>query len=125
MSHIQNMRVQAMVNTDFRKVIETGQHMQVALMSIPPGGEIGEEVHQDSDQVLYIIDGAGTAVLDGMSTIFNSGDLVIVPAGMRHNFITQDGNAMKLIVTYSPPHHPNGTVHTTKADSDAAAKAGS
>ena len=114
MAQIENMRMQAMVNTDFRKVIATGQHIQVVIMSVPADSEVGEEVHTDSDQLLYLIDGMGTVVLDGVASDFNSGDLVFVPAGTRHNFITKDGNAMKIITTYSPPHHPDGFVEATK-----------
>ncbi len=124
MSYIPNLRVQTMTNTNFRKVIETGQHIQAVIMSIPPGGEIGEEVHEFSDQVLYLIDGAGTVVLNGVPSDFNSGDMVIVPAGTRHNFITKDGTDMKIITVYSPPHHPDGLVQATKADADAAAASG-
>lgn len=120
MGFIKNLRQQAMVNTYFRQVLETGPHTQVVIMSIPPGGEIGEEVHPDNDQVLYLIDGAGKAILDGTESVFESGDLVLVPAGMKHNFITNDGTDMKILTTYSPPHHPDGTVHQTKAEADAA-----
>lgn len=116
MAQVENMRMQAMVNTNFRKVIATGQHIQVVIMSVPPDSDVGEEVHTDSDQVLYLIDGAGTAVLDGVASDFNSGDLVFVPAGTRHNFITKDGNEMKIITTYSPPHHPDGFVQPTKGE---------
>lgn len=115
MAHIQNLRVQALSNTNFKKVLETGQYMQVELMSVPHEGEVGEEVHPDSDQLLYLIDGAGTAVLDGVASDFNSGDLVLVPAGTRHNFITKDGQDMKMLVVYSPPHHPDGLVESVKA----------
>ncbi|MGH7157332.1 MAG: cupin domain-containing protein [Candidatus Saccharimonadales bacterium] len=115
MAQVENMRMQAMVNNNFRQVIATGQHIQVVIMSVPPDSDVGEEVHTDSDQILYLVDGAGTAVLDGVASDFNSGDLVFVPAGTMHNFITKDGNAMKIITTYSPPHHPDGDVQATRA----------
>ena len=120
MAQFKNVRQQVMVNTNFRQVLETGPHTQVVMMSIPPGGEIGEEVHPDNDQVLYLIDGAGQVILDGQASDFNSGDLVLVPAGTKHNFITSDGTDMKIITMYSPPHHPDGTVHATKADANRA-----
>jgi mannose-6-phosphate isomerase-like protein (cupin superfamily) len=89
-------------------------------MSIPPGGEIGEEVHSGNDQVLYLAEGTGQVVLKGQPADYNTGDLVLVPAGTKHNFITKGDTAMKIITTYSPPHHPDGTIHKTKAEADLA-----
>jgi len=120
MAKINNLLQQAKANSYFRQVLETGKHTQVVIMSIPPGGEIGEEVHPDNDQVLYLVDGAGQVVLEGQAADFNVGDLVLVPSGTKHNFISKDDAAMKIITTYSPPHHPDGTVHKTKAEADAA-----
>lgn len=120
MAQIKNILQQAKDNQYFRQVLETGKNTQVVIMSIPPGGEIGEEVHPDNDQVLYLADGAGQVVLEGQPADFNSGDLVLVPAGTKHNFVTKGDAPMKIITTYSPPHHPDGTVHKTKAEADAA-----
>jgi mannose-6-phosphate isomerase-like protein (cupin superfamily) len=89
-------------------------------MSIPPGGEIGLEAHPDNDQVLYLVGGAGKVVLDGKESAFETGDLVLVKAGVKHNFVTVGKDPMKIITTYSPPHHPPGTVHKTKAEADQA-----
>lgn len=118
--HINDILNQSKDNEFFRHVLATGKNTQVVIMSIPPGGEIGEEVHPDNDQVLYLVEGAGQVVLDGQASDYNAGDLVLVPAGTKHNFITKGEAAMKIITTYSPPHHPDGTIHKTKAEADAA-----
>lgn len=120
MAQIINISQQAKSNDNFRKVLATGQHTQVVIMSIPAGGEIGEEVHPDNDQVLYLVEGAGEAMVNDETTSFSAGDLILVPAGAKHNVKTVGEAAMKIITTYSPPHHPDGTIHATKADADAA-----
>lgn len=120
MPHVSNIVGQAIENDYFRRVLETGKHTQVVIMSIPAGGEIGEEVHEDNDQILLLIEGRGTVILDGDEAEFKTGDLVLVPAGARHNFVTEGDSPMKIVTTYSPPHHPAGTVHETKAEADAA-----
>jgi mannose-6-phosphate isomerase-like protein (cupin superfamily) len=114
--HLENLTQQAKDNSYFRHVLATGGYTQVVIMSIPPGGEIGEEVHSDTDQILYLVEGAGQVILDGESADFSVGDLVLVTAGTRHNFKTVGETAMKIITAYSPPHHPDGTIHKTKAD---------
>jgi mannose-6-phosphate isomerase-like protein (cupin superfamily) len=120
MAHIGNLLQLARDNTSFRSVVATGGKTQVVVMSIDPGSEIGEEVHPDNDQVLLLVSGQGRVVLEGEESPFNEGEAVLVPAGTRHNFITEGDQAMKIITTYSPPHHPEGTVHATKADAEAA-----
>ena len=120
MNHIKNIENQAIQNQYFRQVLATGKNVQVVIMSIPPGGKIGEETHTDNDQTLYLVEGDGLAVINGQESAFKAGDLVLVPAGTKHNFITKGEAAMKIITTYSPPHHPDGTVHKTKAEADAA-----
>jgi mannose-6-phosphate isomerase-like protein (cupin superfamily) len=111
---------QARDNDDFRREVMTGPHSQVVLMSVEPGGEIGEEVHDDVDQVLVFVDGTGEAVLGGDSRSVEPGDLVFVPAGTRHNFVNRGDTALKLYTVYSPPEHAAGTVHHTKEEADAA-----
>jgi len=120
MAQIKNITQQAKDNTYFRQVLATGKKVQVVIMSILPGGEIGSETHPDNDQTLYLVQGSGQVVLDGQAADFNSGDLVVVPAGTLHNFITKGSEPMKIITTYSPPHHPDGTIHKTKAEADTA-----
>lgn len=120
MAHIKNILAQAKDNQYFRQVLATGKKVQVVIMSIPAGGEIGEETHPDNDQTLLLIDGTGQVVLNGQATDYEAGDLVLVPAGTKHNFLSKGDAPMKIITTYSPPHHPDGTVHKTKAEADAA-----
>jgi mannose-6-phosphate isomerase-like protein (cupin superfamily) len=109
-------------NDAFRREVMTADHQQVVLMTIPPGGEIGEEVHPDTDQSLVFVDGEGEAVLDGETTPVRANDLVLVRAGMRHNFVNTGPEPLRLVTTYAPPHHPPGTVHRTKEEADAAEK---
>jgi mannose-6-phosphate isomerase-like protein (cupin superfamily) len=116
-AHLKNLTQQAKNNGYFRHVLATGGQTQVVIMSIPPGGDIGEEVHADTDQVLYLVEGAGQVILEGEPADFRVGDLVLVTAGTRHNFKTVGETAMKIITAYSPAHHPDGTIHKTKADS--------
>lgn len=107
-------------NDAFRRVVLTGEYEQVVVMTIPPGGAIGEEVHQDTDQVLAFIDGEGEARLDGETSQFGANDLVFVRAGIRHDFINTGAGPLRLVTVYAPPHHAPGTVHQTKAEADAA-----
>lgn len=107
-------------NDAFRREVLTGEHEQVVVMTIPPGGEIGEEVHPDTDQVLAFVDGRGEAVLDGQRSAVAPNDLVFVRAGTRHNFLNNGDAPLRLITVYAPPEHAAGTVHQTKAEADAA-----
>lgn len=107
-------------NKNFRQVIETGELSQIVVMSIPPGGEIGMEVHNGTDQVIYIVDGAGKAILAGEEQPIEAGDVVLVHQGTQHNFVNGGRDDLKIITVYAPPHHAPGTVHATKADADAA-----
>lgn len=100
-------------NTDFRRVLYTGQHMQLVLMSIEPGDEIGEEVHDDIDQFFRIEDGEGEISIDGVVHKVKGDDAVIVPAGARHNVVSVGKEALKLYTIYAPPEHVDGTVHAT------------
>jgi mannose-6-phosphate isomerase-like protein (cupin superfamily) len=107
-------------NDAFRREVMTGAHEQVVVMTIPPGGEIGEEVHPDTDQVLVFVDGRAEAQLDGRSSDVGPNDLVFVRAGVRHNFVNRGDGPLRLITIYAPPEHRAGTVHETKADADSA-----
>ena len=107
-------------NDAFRREIATGEHSQVVAMTIPAGEEIGEEVHSENDQLLVFVDGQAEAVLDGRSSTVGPNDLVLVPAGTRHNFINTGDGPLRLVTVYAPPEHPPGTVHQTKAEADAA-----
>lgn len=113
---IKGINQKAQKNTFFRQVLESGQHTQIVVMSIPPGGEIGEEVHPDNDQILYFTAGEGEAILDGETATIENGDIVLVHAGTKHNFKNTGSEDLKIITTYSPPHHPQGTIHKTKEE---------
>lgn len=107
-------------NEYFRQVLFTTDRSQLVLMSVEPDGEIGEEVHEDVDQVLVIVDGTGEAILDAEHVAIEPGSVVVVPAGTRHNFVASSGASLKLYTVYTPPEHAPGTVHKTKAEADAA-----
>ncbi|KKT77474.1 MAG: Cupin 2 conserved barrel domain protein [Microgenomates group bacterium GW2011_GWB1_44_8] len=111
---IQDIVSKAKTNTDFRQVLENGVHTQIVIMSIPVGGDIGEEIHTDNDQVLFLVEGEGKVILNGVESPYKTGDIVLVPAGTKHNFINTGSTDLKIITTYSPPHHPPGTIHHIK-----------
>ena len=109
---------------DFRRVLWTGRYSQLVIMTIPPEGEIGEEVHPDTDQILTFVSGVGEASVDGESREVAQGDLVCVPAGARHNFRNTGPNPLVLYTVYGPPEHADGAVHHTKEEADAAEESG-
>jgi mannose-6-phosphate isomerase-like protein (cupin superfamily) len=110
----------SVTNQDFRRVLYTGPHIQLVLMSLEPGEEIGEEVHEDNDQFFRVEDGQGEVLIDGHETRIEDASAIVVPAGARHNVRNTGSRALKLYTLYGPPHHADGTVHHTKADADAA-----
>ena len=102
----------------------TGEHSQLVIMTIPPGGEIGEEVHEDIDQILTFVSGTGKATVSGSEKNVAQGDLVVVPAGKKHNFLNTGPNPLILYTVYGPPEHADGAVHKTKEEADAMEEAG-
>ena len=110
----------ARANEAFRRVVQTGDYEQVVVMAIPAGGEIGDEVHPETDQLLLFVDGHAEARLDGDTSPIAPNDLVFVRSGTRHNFINTGDGPLRLITVYAPPEHAPGTVHQTEADADAA-----
>lgn len=110
----------AKANSNFRKVLATGPRSQVVVMSIPPGGDIGSEVHHDVDQVLVFVQGKGQAILNGEKSAVAVDRLVHVPAGTRHNFVNTGKTDLRLYTIYAPPEHAPGTIHKTKAEALAA-----
>ncbi len=102
-------------NTDFRRVLYTGDRSQLVLMSLKPGEEIGAEVHEDNDQFFRFEKGEGKVVIDNIEYAVKDGDAVVVPRGAEHNVInasqTED---LKLYTIYSPPHHADGIVRATR-----------
>jgi mannose-6-phosphate isomerase-like protein (cupin superfamily) len=105
-------------NDAFRRTIVTGEHSQVVVMAIQPGEDIGEEMHE-GDQILLFVEGEGKAVLEGQSEPIRAGDLVFVPAGTLHNFVNAGPEPLRVVTVYAPPEHPDGTVHETKAEAEA------
>ena len=108
---------------DFRRVLWTGKNTQLVIMTIPPDGEIGEEVHE-VDQILTFVSGTGKAIVSGSEKNVASGDLVVVPAGSKHNFVNTGPNPLILYTVYGPPEHADGAVHKTKEEADAMEEAG-
>jgi mannose-6-phosphate isomerase-like protein (cupin superfamily) len=106
-------------NTDFRRVLYTGKHLQLVLMALAPGEEIGEEVHDDHDQFFRIEAGGGVVVIDGQRRDIQADDGIIVPAGARHNVINTGAVPLKLYTIYGPPDHRDGIVRATKAEAEA------
>src|SRR5690606_30934572 len=114
----------AKASTDYRRVLWTGEHSQVVVMTIEPDDDIGEETHPDNDQILSFVSGSGKAVIDGEEQFVAPGDIVAVPAGARHNFINVGNSPLVLYTVYGPAHHADGAVHPTKAEAEAAEESG-
>jgi mannose-6-phosphate isomerase-like protein (cupin superfamily) len=115
---IQNIEKLSLENDNFRKVLYTAKNSQLVLMSLRPGEEIGEEIH-DLDQFLRVEGGEGKAVLDGVEHAISDGFAIVVPQGARHNIInTSADKEMKLYTVYSPANHKEGTIHKTKAEAE-------
>ncbi|HEY4717871.1 MAG TPA: cupin domain-containing protein [Anaerolineales bacterium] len=110
-------------NDYFREVLFTGPHSQLVVMSLNVGEDIGLETHPDTDQFIRVEEGKGKAVLDGEEFELEDGSAIVIPAGTQHNVInTSSKKAMKLYTVYTPPEHPDGTIHKTKAEAEAAEK---
>lgn len=105
---------------DFRRVLWTGEHTQLVVMTIPPGEEIGSEVHKGNDQILSFVSGSGEAQVGSETQPVGAGDVVAVPAGAEHNFVNTGDEPLVIYTVYGPPDHAPGTVHQTKAEADAA-----
>jgi len=103
-------------NSDFRRVLYTGKNLQLVLMTIQPGDEIGAEVHEDRDQFFRFEEGTGTVDIDVNSYAVQDGSGVVVPAGARHNVRNTGAVPLKLYTLYGPPEHVDGLVEATKAD---------
>ncbi|MDP2586203.1 MAG: cupin domain-containing protein [Candidatus Komeilibacteria bacterium] len=102
-------------NENFRQVLYTAKHCQLVVMSLKPNEEIGEEIHHENDQFFRFEAGEGKAVIDGNEYPLADGDVVIVPAGSKHNIInTSSSSPLKLYTMYLPAHHRDGVIHATK-----------
>jgi mannose-6-phosphate isomerase-like protein (cupin superfamily) len=115
--YLTNIESKTLENTYFREVLFTGPHAQLVVMALGPGEEIGLETHDDVDQFIRVEAGHGSAILDGKEHPLADGSAVVIPAGTSHNVVNKSQKeSLKLYTIYSPPEHPDGTVHKTKAE---------
>lgn len=114
-----NLEEKTLAGNNFREVLYTTQRSQLVIMTLQPGEEIGLERHEDHDQFIRVEAGQGVAILDGEEHKLEDGVAVVIPAGTEHNVInTSSGEPMRLYTLYTPPEHPDGIVHATKAEAD-------
>jgi mannose-6-phosphate isomerase-like protein (cupin superfamily) len=116
--YVDNIEQATVDNDDFRRVVYTGKNLQLVLMTLQPGEEIGEEVHEDIDQFFRIEEGRGEVWIDGLANPVEDDFAVIVPAGARHNVVNTGDEPLKLYTLYGPPEHKHGTVHRDKEQAD-------
>lgn len=114
-----NIEQRTVENDNFRQVLYTGEHLQLVVMTLPPGCDIGEEVHDDRDQFFRFEEGKGVVDIDGVENPVEDDFAVIVPAGARHNVRNTGSEPLRLYTVYGPPEHMDGVVHATKADAEA------
>ena len=119
---VDNIEEKTEQNNFFRQVLYTGKHTQLVVMSLLPGEEIGMEVHPQVDQFFRIEEGRAKVIIDGEEHEVDEGFAIIVPAGSQHNVVNTGSNPLKLYTLYSPPNHPEGTIHPTRAEAMAAEK---
>lgn len=116
-----NIEQKTLANTNFREVVFTGTYCQLVLMNLRPNEEIGMEVHPSVDQFFRFEQGEGKIIINGEEHVVSNGIAVVVPAGAQHNVInTSAEKELKLYTIYSPPNHPEGTIHATKEEAMAA-----
>ena len=115
-----NIEERTVANDDFRRVLYTGHNLQLVLMTLKPGEEIGEEVHEDRDQFFRIEQGSGVVLIDGVENRVEEDFAVIVPQGARHNVRNTGSEPLRLYTIYGPPEHLDGLVKATKAEAEAA-----
>lgn len=113
--YIDDIEARTKENADFRRVLYTGKRLQLVLMTLQPGEEIGEEVHADGDQFFRVEEGAGQVLIDGTWTPIEHDSGIVVPGGARHNIRNTGHEPLKLYTIYAPPEHIDGTVQATKA----------
>ena len=111
-------------SADFRRVLWTGRHTQLVIMTLPVGGEIGDEVHENTDQILTFVSGTGEARVGPDARKVTQGDLVVVPAGTQHNVVNTGPIPLVLYTVYGPPEHAEGAVHATKEEAEEAEASG-
>lgn len=113
-----NIEQLTLENNHFRKVLYTSAHMQLVLMSLLPGEEIGEEIHDENDQFFRFEQGTGACFIDGNKYPVADGDVIIIPSGAKHNVINTGANSLKMYTIYAPPHHKDGIVRATKKEAE-------
>ena len=113
-----NIEKDTLENKNFRKVLYTGKHLQLVLMSLKVGEDIGAEIHPDNDQFFRFESGLGKCVIDGNDYEVKEGDVIVVPAGAKHNVINLGANELKMYTLYGPPNHQDGTIRNTKEDAE-------
>lgn len=119
--YVDNIEDVTLANDNFRKVVYTGAHMQLVLMSLKPLEDIGMEVHETVDQFFRFEQGVGKVIIDGVESMVGPEMAVIVPAGSQHNVVnTSETEALKFYTIYAPANHPDGTIHVTKEEAMAA-----
>lgn len=115
--YLDNIEEITLNNKYFRKVLFTGQNMQLVVMSIDPNEDIGSEIHNQNDQFLRVEAGEGKVIIDGQEGKIEDGSAIIIPAGAEHNIInTSPDKPLKLYTLYAPPHHKDGVIHQTKSE---------
>jgi len=118
--YVDNIEAKTLGNENFRQVLYTGNQIQLVLMTIQAGDDIGEEVHEDTDQFFRVESGAGEVWIDGVCHKIKDADGIVVPQGAKHNVINTGSTPLKLYTIYGPPEHMDGFVAKTKADAEAA-----
>ncbi|HYJ30928.1 MAG TPA: cupin domain-containing protein [Allosphingosinicella sp.] len=117
--YVANIERETLANEHFRRVVYTGKNLQLVLMTLPPGCDIGEEVHDDRDQFFRIEEGEGEIRIDGVANRVADDFAVIVPAGARHNVINTGAELLRLYTIYGPPEHRDKVVHRDKNQAEA------
>lgn len=117
--YVDNIEEKTEDNANFREVVYTGNHLQLVVMSLKPGEDIGEEVHPKVDQFFRVEEGKGKIVMDGEETEFDEGFAIVVPSGVRHNLFNTGDEDLKLYTIYAPVNHLDGVVHATKEEAEA------
>ncbi|HSM57404.1 MAG TPA: cupin domain-containing protein [Candidatus Sulfomarinibacteraceae bacterium] len=115
--YITDIEARTLANEYFREVLFTAEHMQLVVMTLQPGEDIGKETHDDVDQFIRVEAGNGKSILDGEENDLTDGSVVVIPAGTEHNVVnSSSSDSLKLYTIYTPPEHPDGTVHKTRQE---------
>jgi mannose-6-phosphate isomerase-like protein (cupin superfamily) len=114
----ENIETETLENDNFRKVLYTGKYLQLVLMSLKAGEEIGEEIHQNNDQFFRFESGMGKCTIDENNYHVKEGDVIVVPAGAKHNVINITEEPLKMYTIYGPPNHQDKIIRATKEDAD-------